>query len=299
MFAPASQVPLAPLTTWKIGGPAEWYAEPKSEAELRAALEWAGQRGLPVHLLGRGSNVLIADAGLSGLVVCLRALHGEGASEPEPDRDGLLTVPAGLSLPRLSKLAARHGFSGYEFYIGIPGTVGGAAAMNAGFGPGDERQTAARCREVQVLDRQGNLEWRPYADFHPVYRHTDLLRDGGDTVVVRARFFLNQPATRETIRRETAEHLAMRRERQPLTRPTAGSVFKGTPEGVPAGLLIDRCGLKGFQVGGAAVSRKHANWIENLGGATAVDVLAVIHHVQEVVERRETVRLETEVRFLH
>lgn len=295
---PEADVPLAPLTTWKIGGPADWLVSPETEAGLLAAVRWGRERGLPLHVLGRGSNVLISDDGLRGLVICLRAF-GQNASRRGAFADGVayLEVPAGMSLPRLAKVVAGEGFGGYEFYIGIPGTVGGAVVMNAGFGPGDPRQTAARCREVRILDPQGSLRWEPYAAYHPVYRGTDLV--GGPEVVVGARFALEEVSTKAAIRAVTAEHLAMRRTMQPLTRPTAGSVFKGTAEGVPAAVYIDRCGLKGLQVGGARVSPKHANWIENTGGARAGDVLALIRRVQEEVERREGIRLETEVRFLH
>lgn len=295
---PEADVPLAPLTTWKIGGPADWLVSPETEVGLLDAVRWGRERGLPLHVLGRGSNVLISDEGLRGLVICLRAF-GQNVSRRGAfaDGQGFLEVPAGMSLPRLAKVVAGEGFGGYEFYIGIPGTVGGAVVMNAGFGPGDPRQTAARCREVRILDLQGGLRWEPYAAFHPVYRATDLV--GGPEVVVGARFALEEVSTKAAIRAVTAEHLAMRRTMQPLTRPTAGSVFKGTAEGVPAAVYIDRCGLKGLQVGGARVSPKHANWIENTGGARAGDVLDLIRRVQEEVERREGIRLETEVRFLH
>ena len=295
---PEANVPLAPLTTWKIGGPADWLVSPETEAGLVEAVRWGNKRGLPLHLLGRGSNVLISDEGLRGLVICLRTF-GQNAVRRGQFTDGqaYLEVPAGMSLPRLAKAVAGEGFGGYEFYIGIPGTVGGAVVMNAGFGPGDTRETAARCREVRILDPGGgDLRWEPYAAFHPAYRKTDLV--GGTEVVVGARFALEEESTKTAIRAVTAEHLAMRRTMQPLTRPTAGSVFKGTAEGVPAAVYIDRCGLKALQVGGARVSPKHANWIENTGGARAEDVLDLIRRVVEEVEEREGIRLETEVRFL-
>jgi UDP-N-acetylmuramate dehydrogenase len=295
---PERNVPLAPRTTWKIGGPADWYLEPGSEVELRAGLTWARDRGLPVRILGRGSNVLISDAGLRGLVICLRAYRKAEAVVRAGSGGGpsLLEASAGVSLPRLAKIVAKEGYGGYEFYIGIPGTVGGAVVMNAGFGPGDERQTANRCEAVQVMEPGGEPEWRPYTDFRPVYRHTDLV--GSGTVVLAARFALRERAEQAAIRAATAEHLAMRREKQPLTRPTAGSVFKGTKDGVPAAVLIDRCGLKGLVVGGARVSPKHANWIENTGGATAADVRELIQQVRERVRAETGVDLEPEVRFL-
>jgi UDP-N-acetylmuramate dehydrogenase len=291
-------VALAPLTTWKIGGPAELYAAPETVAGLREAIVWGQERGLPLWILGRGSNVLIDDNGLPGLTLCLRHLQLPEATVTysKGEESSFLTVPAGISLPRLAKLVAKAGYTGYEFYIGIPGTVGGAVVMNAGFGPGDERQTANRCIAVAVLDAQGRETWQEYTHFQPRYRWTSLQE--GNKVVTAARFALNTPAPSERIRRETAEHLAMRKRMQPLTRPTAGSVFKGTAEGVPAGRLIDECGLKGLQVGGAMVSHKHANWIENLGDARAADVRELVALVQESVQAKRGIFLETEVNSL-
>jgi UDP-N-acetylmuramate dehydrogenase len=285
------------LTTWKIGGPAEWLWLPESEEELIEALLWAREKKQPVSILGRGSNVLVADEGLKGLVICLREMDPRTFRfQPEGEGRGILEVSSGMSLPRLSKVAAQQGFGGFEFYIGIPGTVGGAVTINAGYGPGDERQTANRCTEVRTVSLDGEACWRPYKDYNPVYRHSDLI--GTNLIVTAARFALAEPSTRKAIRIETAQHLAMRHERQPLTRPTAGSVFKGTADGTPAAVYIDRCGLKGYQVGGAIISPKHANWIVNTGTATATDVLALIEHVQAVVRERESVELEMEVRFL-
>jgi UDP-N-acetylmuramate dehydrogenase len=296
-WEPERNVPLAPLTTWRIGGPAECFGEPESENELRDALEWAAREGVPVRVLGRGSNVLIADAGLSGLVLSLRSFDKERTDLQEPATGPVrLEVSAGMFLPKLAKAVAQLGFTGYEFYIGIPGTVGGALVMNAGFGPGDERQTAHRCTEVRVMDPAGQTRWLSYAELNPVYRHTDLLESG--LIVTAGRFKLAERSTREAIRAVTAEHLAMRKSRQPLTRPTAGSVFKGTPEGVPAAVYIDRCGLKGTRIGDAIVSPKHANWIENLGHARAADVMELINLVRETVKSKDGIELETEVRLL-
>lgn len=286
---------LAPLTTWKIGGAAEWLVMAESAEELLAARAEAERRGMPVTLLGRGSNVLIPDEGLPGLTLCLRRLVEPVKCRAEGE-EAVLEVPAGMSLPRLAKEAARAGYGGYSFYIGIPGTVGGAVVMNAGFGPGDERETARRCEAVEVCEADGTVRWRRYEAYAPRYRRT-ALQDAG-VVVLRARFRLRERAAAEAIRRETAEHLAMRKRTQPLTRPTAGSVFRGTADGVPAGRLIDEAGLKGLRVGGAVVSEKHANWIENLGGATAADVRELVEEVRAAVQARHGILLEPEVRML-
>lgn len=289
------EVALAPLTTYKIGGQAQWYAAPQDEASLRAALAFAGERGLRVWIIGRGSNVLIADAGLRGLVIDLRQFaiwtHVQ---------DGLLWAGAGVSLPRLARSVADLGYTGYEFYIGIPGTVGGAVVMNAGYGPTDARQTAARCRVVTLMDLAGQVESCEYAALRPAYRRTDL-QDGQDRrrrIVLAAGFGLETRAERALIRAETAKQLAMRKALQPLTRPTAGSIFRATAAGEPAALLIEKCGLKGARCGGAMVSHKHANWIENTGGARAEDVLQLIKQVQATVLESCGVALEPEVLYL-
>ncbi|MEX0322329.1 MAG: UDP-N-acetylmuramate dehydrogenase [Puniceicoccaceae bacterium] len=294
---PQEDVILAPLTTWKIGGPAEYLWLPESEPELVTALQWARERNLPVQILGRGSNILVSDEGIKGLVISLKEMMDNGAHFiSKPDGTGILEVPAGISLPRLSKLAAGHGYTGYEFYIGIPGTVGGAVTVNAGYGPGDERQTANRCIEVRTLSSSGELTWNDYSKFKPVYRHTKLLDSG--FIVTAARFALKERAISRKIREETAMHLELRRQRQPLSSPTAGSVFKATRQGIPAAVFIEQCGLKGTTIGGARVSEKHANWIENIGGATARDVMELIQLVKQEVLEKCRVELDEEILFL-
>jgi UDP-N-acetylmuramate dehydrogenase len=288
-----TRVPLAGYTTWRIGGAAEYFAEPADCSQLSSLLAWARRRQLAVTLLGRGSNVLVADAGIGGLVISMRGFR---ATDLEVNASGgMLTAGAGVSLPRLAKAAAAAGYGGYEFFIGIPGSVGGAVVMNAGFGPGDERQTANRCVAVELMDRSGCRNWVPYADLHPDYRYSDL--QARDDLVVAARFTLSQRADKEQIRAETARHLAMRKATQPLTRPTAGSVFAACA-GTPAAIYIDQCGLKGERCGGAVISPKHANWIENLGGATAADVEALIALIKQRVHAAHGVRLHEEVRRL-
>ncbi|MCC5807060.1 MAG: UDP-N-acetylmuramate dehydrogenase [Opitutales bacterium] len=285
-------VSLAPFTTWRIGGPARFLAEPPAEA-LPGLLAWARAGGLPVWILGRGSNVLIDDDGLPGLIILTRNIWQDIRREGD-----CLVAGAGASLPRLSKAAAAEGFSGYEFYIGIPGTVGGAVFMNAGFGPGDPRDTRAVLVDVELVRPDGDSVRAAVADLHMDYRHSILQDADGpfaDAIVTRARFRLEHPGDAASIRDETREHLADRKRKQPLTRPTAGSVFRAS-DGVPAAIHIDRAGLKGFRIGDACVSPKHANWIENLGKASAADVRALIRHVRETVHAIFGVTLEPEVR---
>ena len=280
-------VPLASYTTWKIGGPARYLVEPPLGA-LPQVLAWARQEGLPVWLLGRGSNVLIDDAGLPGLVILTRNLWL--GLEREGDT---IMAEAGVSLPRLAKFAANEGFADFEFLIGIPGTVGGAVAINAGFKKGDRRDMAHLVSEVETVSPEGLVTRQSYPSFHPAYRHTDILANGH--LVTRAWLPLRQPGSTAEIRAETRRQLVERKANQPLTKPTAGSVFQGLEDGTPAAVYIDRAGLKGLTIGGAQVSKKHANWIENLGNATAEDVRHLIATVQAKVKEAFGVDLQTEV----
>ena len=283
-------VPLAPLTTWKIGGPARFLAEPPVDA-LPEVLAWARGENLPVWFMGRGSNVLVDENGLPGLVILTRNVWQEIREE-----DGQIVAEAGVSLPRLAKFAASLGFAGYEFLIGIPGTVGGGVAINAGFKQGDLRDMAHLAEQVETVSPRGEVRREVYSAFHPAYRRTDLL--GNHHCVTRVWFRLETRGTTEAIRAETKAHLIARKRKQPLTRPTAGSVFKSTPDGTPAAVFIDRINLKGLRVGDAMVSHKHANWIENVGQATAGDVRALIHMIQTHVRDACGVRLEPEIRDL-
>lgn len=281
-------VNLKALTTFRIGGPAQLYANPSTEEELVSALEFAAREDLRVRILGRGSNLLVADEGVSGLVLDTRRMSGTLIR-----KDHQIIAGAGVFLPKFSRFVANMGYTGYEFYIGIPGTVGGAVVMNAGYGPGDERQTAARCERVRAWNPDKGVVEYPYKFWNPSYRRTSFM----DTreVVLSAAFDLGEPAPASQIREETARQLAMRKRMQPLTRPTAGSIFAATDEGIPAAVLVDQAGLKGVQVGGARVSPKHANWIENVGGATASDVITLIALIQKEIQSRFGVLLREEL----
>jgi UDP-N-acetylmuramate dehydrogenase len=292
-------VALAPLTTWRVGGPARFLCAPADLPALRRALAWARAQGLPVCVLGRGSNVLVADAGFPGLVLLTRASFQDLRHEPDTGR---IHAGAGVFLPRLSKFAAGLGHGGYEFYIGIPGTVGGAVFSNAGYKKGDPCMTDRLCDTVTLLRGDDRLETVAYAGLHPDYRHTDLVAarrlgapDTLPDIVLAATFALREPASPAAIRARTSAHLAMRKRTQPLSRPTAGSVFRAARDGTPAAVYIDRAGLKGLRVGGAEVSRKHANWIENTGGATAADVRALIDRIRTTVWARDGVELVAEI----
>jgi len=281
--------PLAPLTTWKIGGAAEFLAVPADLEDVYRLLRLAQDRGWPLWFLGRGSNVLIGDAGLPGLTLHLaRSLQ---ALEP---RDGVLRVGAGVSLPRLAQAAARLGFSGCEFLAGIPGTVGAAVRLNAGAAG---RDLAGVLRRVWVVTPRLQLLEFTAAELGFGYR-SSLLLHFPHWLVVEAELALGHPAPPVAIQERMRELLKERQARQPSNPRSCGSVFKNPAQGPPAGALIEQAGFKGRRGGEAVVSRKHANCILNAGRATAAQIKALIQEIQEEVWRRHGVALEREVIFL-
>lgn len=283
-------ISLAPYTTWKIGGPARWFAEPSDE-EVSQLISTSFRKNIPVYFLGRGSNILIGDDGLDGLVILtansMTTLQREGNQ---------IIAGSGVFLPHLSKFAARQGFSGFEFLIGIPGTVGGALAMNAGLTVFRPREMVEIVDSFDVINPDGSLETLTMKDVQTGYRQTSLLKD--NRFILRVRFRLEHEGNPEEIRRNTLEHLAERKRKQPLDKPTVGSTFKSPPGSKGAGWYIEQAGLKGYQVGGIRVSPVHANWLENMGGATAADVRCLMEHIQHTVQSECGVTLESEVVYL-
>jgi len=283
-------VPLASYTTWKIGGPARWLAEPTIH-QLPDLIAWASEQEIPTYFLGRGSNVLIDDAGLPGLVIVTRSMA-------ELRREGNhIIAGSGVFLPHVSKFAAQQGFSGFEFLIGIPGTVGGAVAMNAGLTVFRPREMVSIVENFDVLNPDGSIETLTMNDIHAGYRHTNLLDK--KCLILQVRFRLEDQGNSDEIRRNTFDHLAERKRKQPLDKPTAGSTFKSPPSSKGAGWYIEQAGLKGFQIGDARVSPIHANWIENMGRATSADVQALIAHIQATVQAYCGMKLESEIVFLY
>lgn len=281
------QVPLAQYTTWKIGGSARWFAEPTAQ-ELPELFAWASDQDIPIYFLGRGSNVLIDDAGLPGLVILTRN------SMTELRREGNhIIAGSGVFLPHLSKFVAREGFAGFEFLIGIPGTVGGALAINAGLTVFRPREMVSIVESFDLVNLDGSIETLTMDDVHSGYRYTDLL--DGKRFILEVRFRLEDEGNPEEIRRNTFDHLVERKQKQPLDKATAGSTFKSPPGSKGAGWYIEQAGLKGFQIGGAQVSTVHANWIENLGHATSADVRQLIEHIQNTVQGCCGIKLEPEV----
>ncbi len=277
--------PMARHTTFRIGGPAELMALPSSEEEVLFALRSARGLGIPAVVIGNGSNLLVRDGGIPGLTVVL----GERFSAVEISGNEIF-AQAGAPLARLAAAAQRAGLSGLEFASGIPGTVGGGTAMNAGAYGGELSQVLV---SACVLEGDSVLELS-LAEMEMGYRTTRPLRRGGIMLGARFRLTSDDPAA---IAERMRDLNARRRDKQPLELPSAGSVFK-RPVGNFAGALIEGAGLKGTRVGGAMVSEKHAGFIVNTGGATAADVLALVRHIQAVVREKYAVDLEMEVRVL-
>lgn len=280
------QEPMSRHTSFRIGGPVEVMAFPKTTAELSKILKVSALLDCKPVILGAGTNVLAPDAGMSGMVVCLKdCLDGM-----EQLDDTTIRVAAGVTMTRAAVFAANLGLSGLEFAHGIPGTVGGGVYMNAGAYGGEICQI---CKSVDVMDEHGEVTTFSCEQMDFSYRHSALEDRGG--IVISATFSL-MPMSTELIREKMKELMAKRSASQPLDKPSAGSAFK-RPVGGYAAALIDQAGLKGYQVGGAAISTKHAGFAVNLGEATAEDVQNLLKQVSQIVYEKSGIRLEPEVRI--
>ncbi|KYZ77595.1 UDP-N-acetylenolpyruvoylglucosamine reductase [Anaerosporomusa subterranea] len=276
--------PMVNHTTFRIGGPADWLVLPASVEEITAVLAVAKAAAVPVTVLGRGSNVLVSDKGIRGLVLRLgkhmSRIRHEGTT---------LFAGAGASLGDVSRYAAKLSLTGLEFAIGIPGTIGGAVFMNAGAYEGEMRQVVSA---VTAICPDGGLARYCGEALAFSYRHSVF--SDNKCLICEVELQLT-PGDETAIRAKMDECTFRRNSKQPVELPSAGSVFK-RPPGYYAGTLIEQTGLKGLTVGGAQVSEKHAGFIVNIGGATASDVMNLIREVQSRVYEKFSVRLEPEVR---
>jgi len=277
--------PMARHTTWRVGGPAQHYYQPADLADLVAFLQQLSSQE-PLFWLGLGSNLLVRDGGIRGTVIATSGL----LNALEQSGDTTVRVEAGVACAKVARFCARLGLTGAEFLAGIPGTMGGALAMNAGAFGGE---TWPLVQQVETVDRCGNLRVRTPADYQIGYRQVSgpqgewfvaatLRLQHGDTAAASQRI-------RELLDKRTAS--------QPTKQPNAGSVFRN-PAGDHAARLIESCGLKGYCIGGACVSEKHSNFIINTGKATAADIEALIARVAQVVEQECGVQLQREVHIV-
>lgn len=278
--------PMNRHTTFRIGGPADYFLLPSSSEEVKGILEICKEESLQYFILGNGSNLLVSDEGYRGVIIQLYRNYGGLTVEGTEIRAG-----AGVLLSQIAATARNESLTGFEFAGGIPGTLGGAVVMNAGAYGGELKDVL---KEAVVMDREGNIFTVPVEKLAMGYR-TSLVKTAG-YLVLEAVISLKKGSQEEI--RDTMKDLADRRiSKQPLEYPSAGSTFK-RPEGYFAGKLIMDAGLRGYQVGDAQVSEKHCGFVINKGNATAADVLTLIENVREKVQKQFGVTLEPEVKFL-
>ncbi|NEQ95360.1 MAG: UDP-N-acetylmuramate dehydrogenase [Cyanothece sp. SIO2G6] len=282
------QVSLAKFTSFKVGGPADLYVAPRTLHNLQLSLDWANQHSEPVTLLGAGSNLLIGDRGIAGLVISSRYLRHSHFDDDLCQ----VTVGAGEPIARLAWKAAERGWRGLEWAAGIPGTVGGAVVMNAG---AHKLCTADVLLNAHVLSLDGEQQALNNDDLGFQYR-TSVLQ-GRQQIVTQATFQLEPGHPPAQILERTRAFLDYRHRTQPYNMPNCGSVFRNPPSH-SAGWLIEQAGLKGYQIGAAQISHRHANFIVNRGHATARDIRAVIEHIQARIEQQWSLRLHPEVKFM-
>ena len=279
-------VPMRNYTTWKIGGRADYLVQPANEDELSAVLALLHAESLPWLVIGNGSNLLVGDRGVRGVVIKM----GESFAQTEW-RDNQVTVGAGKMMPALALEAAERGLSGLEFAAGIPGSVGGGVRMNAGaYG----NTIGEFVTKVEIVEYNGQRRTLAASELTFAYRNSSLFAI--DAVVCRVTLTLNHGSRDESLAR-IKELSRLRSLNQPLEYPSCGSVFRNPPND-HAGRLIELANLRGLKIGGAAVSKKHGNFIVNLGGARAKDVQELIAEVQKRVSEYSEVHLEPEVRFV-
>ena len=282
--------PMKNHTSFKIGGPAAALCVPKDRRQLRELVGFVQREGVDSWYIGNGSNLLVSDAGLNGVAILL-----DSGFDGEIELDGtVLLSPAGKKLSAVCAAACAAGLTGLEFAYGIPGSVGGAVYMNAGAYGGEMKD---RLLWVEYLAPTGEIVRLEQEQLSLSYRHSRFMEEGMQgSCIVRAAFGL-QRGEKAAIQSEMDRILNQRRQKQPLEYPSAGSTFK-RPQGAFAAQLIDECGLKGFTVGGAQVSEKHAGFVINTGKATCADVLELTRQVRECVQEKTGYLLELEVRQL-
>lgn len=273
-------------TTFKVGGPAKYFVVPYRAEDIRKYILAAEEYKVPYYVIGNGSNLLVSDKGYDGMIIMLG--RDLGNITVSGDR---ITAEAGTSLARLFNTARRHSLSGLEFAAGIPGTLGGACYMNAGAYGGEMKDVLTK---VVTIDRQGNTHEYKQGGMELSYRNSIFIRK--QEIILSAEMKLCK-GDAEEMTQKVNDLLAKRKEKQPLEYPSAGSTFK-RPEGYFAAKLIDDAGLKGYTVGGAQVSDKHAGFVINRGGATASDIKQLVDYIQKTVKEKFNVSLECEIEFV-
>ncbi len=282
-------ISLSRFTTLRVGGQAEWLAEPTNIDEIEKLLFWANNKKLPCQIIGAGSNLLIADAGIKGLSVCLRKFQGSKINAVT----GIVEAAGGEPIPALARKTAKAGLHGLEWAVGIPGTAGGAAVMNAGAQGGSFAEIV---KSIKVLPLIGGSPFEiKVEDLKYDYRFSLLQKE--KLIVLSTQFQLQTGHDPSQITKVTNNNLVHRTTTQPYHQPSCGSVFRN-PEPFKAGQLIEELGLKGHKIGGAEISKIHANFIVNTGNASAKDISNLIEFIQEKVQTEHGLLLEPEVKKL-
>ncbi|BAQ61967.1 UDP-N-acetylenolpyruvoylglucosamine reductase [Geminocystis sp. NIES-3708] len=281
-------VALSQYTSYRVGGTAQWYVEPRTWDDIQAVFEWIEKQQIPFICLGAGSNLLVSDEGISGLVLNTRHFKDYTIDE----ENNTITVGAGYSLPKLAWKTAKKGWQGLDWAVGIPGTVGGAVVMNAGAHKGCIGDILVN---AVVAYGNGNIEILSRDELEYAYRSSKL--QNKQALVLKATLALQSGMAKEEMLKITTDNFRMRKNTQPYDKPSCGSVFRN-PQPKAAGWLIEQIGLKGYRIGGAQVAHRHANFIINSGNATAKDIFSLINHVQEEVEKKWSILLHPEVKLL-
>ena len=279
---------LSKHTSYRVGGNAQLYAEPKSWQDIQALFEWIQQQDIPFTCLGGGSNLLVSDRGIDGLVLNTRHFKQYDVDE----ENNTITVGAGYPLPKLAWQAAKRGWQGLDWAVGIPGTLGGAVVMNAG---AHNASISDILINAVVAYNDGTVKTLSRSELEYTYRTSKLQKE--KVLVLKATLALQPGQTKQEMMSVTTQNFRMRKETQPYNKPSCGSVFRN-PKPQAAGWLIEQIGLKGYQIGGAQVAHRHANFILNAGNAKAQDVFNLIEYVQEKVEQHWSILLHPEVKVL-
>ncbi|MBT9771879.1 MAG: UDP-N-acetylmuramate dehydrogenase [Coprococcus sp.] len=282
--------PMSAHTTFRIGGPADYFVVPEDAASLGRGVALCRAEGVDYFITGNGSNLLVGDGGYRGVVFHICHTMDDVAYE-EKGTELLVEAGAGVMLSSLARQVSSKGYTGFEYATGIPGTLGGGVTMNAGAYGGE---ISDNLLWAELMDETGAVLRLERDRLKLSYRHSVMMEQS--LVVLRAGFYFTK-GDAMAITEKVAELSRSRKEKQPLEYPSAGSTFK-RPEGYFAGKLIQDCGLKGFRVGDAMVSEKHSGFVINVGHATAADVMTLIRHVQQEVDRQFCVRIEPEVRMI-
>jgi len=291
--------PMSRHTSLRVGGPAEAFVVPKNSEALKSLIKWARQKGVPYLIVGHGTNLLVKDNGIRGVVIVLTKCLQEITQTGTVKQNVIVTAMAGVRLQTLCNYAIDHGLAGLNFAIGIPGTVGGGIMMNAGAAgswignvlesvtvllPSGQTKTIAK-QQLKFSYRHLSLNMQP----NHVYSDQPVIIDGS---------FCLHPSDPQKLKTEAQEIIKLRKQKHPVSTPSAGCFFKNPASGKPAGELIELAGLKGKSIGGAEVSAKHANFLVNIGQASAADFLALMELVQETVSKMFNTELEREVKIV-